>query len=376
MKILALFEKIISLTIKDVKGWLRIPFLVIISVVPLLILATFIGVLVSQAESMPAGVIIEDSDPLALEIKDYMMTMTSGTGLKWFNIEDMPTSEVLDSFEKGQLLCYVVIPENISARIQTGEIVKLKVTINNINDDIAKNVLQRLQNVCNHFNQRLDYGGITFYTPEVIFETLTPVDVTFTFYISAAALALTVLLSSGVNVVTTTAKEFEDETIKELIMAASPLAIIAGKILTGIIQTVISFSIVLFWVFLLYGFVPAGNFLLLLLLILWGTLVFSSLGFLAASKIKSVVPAAVSLIVVHIAGWWVGGGLVPPEIWPDMMKILAFLWPGTYFIRSVVNLILLNNTSTLILDLVITGVFGTFVFLLAIRIFIKEVQTK
>lgn len=358
------------------RGWLRTPFLVIISVVPLLIITTFIGILVIQAESMPAGVILEDSDPLALEIKDYMMNMSSGTGLKWFNIEDISTSEVLDRFEKGQLLCYVVIPGNLSGRIQTGEIVKLKVTINNINDDITKNVLQRLQNVCNHFNQRLEYGGLTLYTPEITFEALAPVDITFTFYISASALALTVLLSSGVNVVTTTAKEFEDETIKELVMAASPLAIIAGKILTGIIQTVISFGIVLFWVFLVYGFVPAGNFLLLLVLILWGTLVFSSLGFLAASKIKSVVPAAVGLIVAHVAGWWVGGGLVPPEIWPNVMKTLAFLWPGTYFMRSVVNLILLNNTSTLILDLVITGIFGILTFLLAMWIFIKEVQTK
>ncbi|MFX0092719.1 MAG: ABC transporter permease, partial [Candidatus Hodarchaeota archaeon] len=325
-----LLEKILSLTIKDMKGWLRNPFLIIIAIVPLMIVATFVGLLVFQAESMPAGIILKDDDSLALEIKDYIISMKSGTGLSWFNIEDLSSNKTLERFEEGQILCVIVIPENISARIQTGEIVNLEVMINNVNDDVTKNVLQRVQEVCNHFNERLDHGGVVLYAPDIEFETIASIDVSFTHYISAAVLALTVLVASGVNVATTTAKEFEDDTIKELIMAVSPIAVITGKILTGTLQTIICFGVISLTVFLLHGFIPVGNPLMIFFLILWGIMIFSNLGFLFASKLKSVVPAAVSLLVLNIAGWWVGGGLVPPEVWPGVMKVLAWFWPGTY----------------------------------------------
>ena len=110
---------------------------------------------------------------------------------------------------------------------------------------------------------------------------------------------------------------------------------------------------------------------------IWGALSFSSIGFLAAARLKQTIPAALSILVLNIAGWWIGGGLVPAEVWQgQILGTLAQFWPGTYFFRSFTNLALLDKTSTLLFDLIVTGIFGGTMFLLATGLFMKEAKLQ
>ncbi|MFX1562746.1 MAG: ABC transporter permease [Promethearchaeota archaeon] len=374
-------RRILSLTIKDMKAWIRKPFLIGIALVPLIIALIFTGIFVHRAESMPAGVILEDNDPGAQELKILLMAMRSGTGLPWFTIDDITPDEVLAQFEAGHILCYIVIPANLTLRLENNETVPLLIVIHNIQDDITKNALQRMDYACNEFNRRLEVGGITYYSPGIQYETIAPVDIGFSDYVVAGILALVTMLSSAVNVATTTAQEFEEGTVKELIMGASMSATVVGKLLAGVIQTIVCFSIIYLVAFLLYQFIPVCNLLALLGLALWSMLVFSSLGFISAAGIKKVIPSGMLVMILCLAGWWIGGGLVPAEAWTQtqstkIISIFAVLWPGTYIFRSFTNLVLLNITPTLPYDLLITGIFGVVTFILAIWLFNREAKTK
>ncbi|MFX1475074.1 MAG: ABC transporter permease [Promethearchaeota archaeon] len=378
---MSLFRRALSVTVKDLKGWVRKPFLIGIAVIPLIIVLIFTGIFVHRAESMPAGVILEDSDPKALEFKTLLMTMRSGTGLRWFTIEDLPATEVLEQFEAGRILCYIVIPANLTVRLEANETVSLHVMIHNIQDDVTKNVLQRVEYACNEFNRALEVGSLTYYSPGIQFETLVPIDVGFSDYVVAGILALVTMLSSSVNVATTTAQEFEEGTVKELIMGASLGATVIGKLLAGITQSLVCLGIVSMVAFALYRFVPLGNLLLLFGVALWSMCVFSSLGFLAAARVKKVIPAGMLVMILNLAGWWIGGGLVPAEVWTQtqttrIISLFAVFWPGTYIFRSFTNLALLNITATLPFDLLVTGVFGIVTFVLAIWLFGREAKTR
>lgn len=369
-------EKILTVAIKDMRGWFRNPFLMLIAIAPLLVISLLMGFFISEAESVTEAVILEDNDPLALEIKNYITTMESGTGLKWFNVQDAPPDQIHEMFKKGHVLSYILVPANLTSRLQKGEVVSLQVYINNVQGDVTKNVLQRVQNVCNHFSNELNYGQMTYYVPTVKFETMVVPDVTFTHYLAAAICALTILLSSGANVATLAAREFEEKTIKELVMGSFPAEIVSGMILAGVIQTLICYAVISVVLFLAFRFVPVGPPLLLGLLIVWGAVTFSSLGFLAAARLKQVIPAALSVIVLNVAGWWIGGGLVPAEVWRGIIGWIGKFWPGTYFFRSFTNLILWGyyNPSVLLFDLLITGILGVVTYVLAIRLFIREVR--
>jgi hypothetical protein len=275
----------------------------------------------------------------------------------------------------------MIIPVNLTSRLTANETVPFTVMIHNIQDDVTKNVLQRLEYACNEFNRGLEAGSVIYHGPNIAFDTIAPIDIGFSSYVVAGILALVTMLSSGVNVATTTAQEFEEGTIKELIMGASLSATVIGKILAGVCQTLVCFSIVSLIAFVLYRFIPVCNLLLLFGLALFSMFVFSSLGFLAAARIKQVIPAGMLVMILNLAGWWIGGGLVPAEAWTQtqstkIISIIAVLWPGTYFFRSFTNLTLLNITPTLPYDLLIMSLFGSVTFILAIWLFNREAKTQ
>lgn len=371
-------EKVYALVIKDMTLWVRQPFLIGIAVIPLIIISLLGGVFISSAESVPAGVVIQDDDTTALEIKDYIVQMKSGTGLPWFTIDqDLTPQEVVDQYNNGDILCYIIIPAGITEKLHNNDNIVLHVKINNINDDITKNVMQRMEYVCNHFNRDLTIKNITYHAPDIDFIPITDVDITFTYYLVASVLSLTVLLTSGVNAAVSAAREFEEATAKELLMGGSPLEIVIGKNAVSLLQTIICFVIISAVVYAVYGFLPKGNVLIISFFVVWGCVCFSGLGVIAASRLKHTIPAAIIIIVLNIGGWYIGGGLVPSEVWTGVIGTLAELWPGTYFFSQFNNLTLLGavQPALLVRDLLITGSFGVICFLVGAYTFIKEVKT-
>lgn len=371
-----MISKMLAIMNKDLISWKRQPFQFFIAVIPLLIISLFVGVFLQQAEILPAGIILDDNDSIALEIRNQLITIESGTGLKWFAIDgDLSSSEVVEQYEAGSILGYIHIPSNISARINNNETVEITVFIHNINDDVTKNFLQRVELVCNNFNRDLILTNTTYHSVSIEFEASTATDVSFTYYCIGAILALTILLSSGVNMATATASEFEFNTMKELVGGSSTSTIFAGKILSTLLQTSICFIVIMTVEYLVFGFIPKGHPLLLLLLFVWGVLSFSTLGFLFSARMKQTIPAAIAVLILNITGWWIGGGLVPPEVWSgNILKLVGDYWPGTYFFRSFISIAVTGyvDLSLLLFDLLIVGSFGIFMFFVTTKLLVKE----
>ena len=367
----------LGITIKDLKTWLRNPFLALIAVGPLLVITTAIGLFIAQAEVMPTGLIMEDNDPMAIELADFMTTMRSGTGAKWFNIQNLTEQEIVNQFANGKILSYIVIPDKISSRISNGEIITINVYINNINDDITKNVMQRLEYVSNHFNRKIIFNNELTLPVVPVFETGTAYDYTFQFYTLAGSIALAVIMVSSVNTANNFSVEFEKNTMKNLVMISSPAKIITGKVIVSIIQSLLLVSILLVYNYVIFGFVPHTDLLTLLICFLWGFFAFSSLGLFIVIFIKKTIPAAMAALLLIVLSWYVGGGLVPAEIWPPSIRTFSSIMPTTYFYRSFIQILLKGSIDNYLLlnDLVITIGFGIVLFIISIVMFQREVRT-
>lgn len=157
-------------------------------------------------------------------------------------------------------------------------------------------------------------------------------------------------------------------------MASKNSEIVIGMILAGLIQTLTTHSILLILLYVIYGFTISGNLLFISFITIWGILCFSSLGMIIGSQLKKVIPSGMLVLIINVSGWWIGGGLVPSEVWPSLIRNISKFWPGTYFFRSYTNLVLLNqyDNSQFLLDMAVTTFFGILMFIISIPVFIKE----
>ncbi len=368
-------RKILSLMIVDLKMWFRQPKLLIMSVAPLLIISIFAGFFLAKAEILPVAIVMEDNDPEAIRLKDYLINLKSGSGVTWFDAEEDGNATAQEKFENGEVLGLITIPSDLTKRLNSDESVEIPIIINNINDDVTKNFIQRMQNAFNYFNEGLEVNDTVYNIPRVNFITDTSPDLPLIKYICASILGLAMLLSASLAITFSIAREFEDDTIKELVMTPKLINILGGKLLSVMVQTIIVTAFILSEEWVIFGYLPQ-NILMQLAYFLWGVLFSVGLAAIIAARIKQILPAGILIMVINIASWWVSGGLAPSEAWTGLLRTIADYWPGTYFYQVYIHASLLGSVSSdlIVRNLTITGLFGTAMLAAAYLVFAKEVK--
>lgn len=366
------FRKMVSLMTVDLKMWVRQPQLILMSVIPLVIISLGVGLFMANVEVLPVGIIVESQDSESTRLKNYIMDLESGAGVTWFDATDVNVEE---KFESGELLGKIVIPANLSELLENGQTIAIPIFINNVNDDVTKNFIQRMQNVINYYNERLQVDTKTYYIPRVEFEGNISPDLPLIQYICASVLGLSILMSGSLAIVFSIAREFEDNTIKELIMGPHVGNILGGKFLSAIFQCVVVVLFILIEQWLVFGFLPknlGGQFFMLL----GGVLFSAGLAMIIAVKSKQVLPAGIAVMVLNIGSWWLSGGLAPAEAWTGLLRKLADFWPGTYYYQTYINMSLLGSVSSNLFyrNALIVGITGVLLLVLAYRVFIQEAK--
>ncbi len=365
-------RKMLSLMAIDLKMWIRQPKLLLMAVLPLVIISLGVGFFMANVEILPVGIIVENQDSESIRLKEYIMDLKSGSGVTWFDTTDL---DVEEKYENGEILGKIIIPADLSEMLQNGQKVAIPVYINNINDDVTKNFIQRIQYAINYYNENLHADDKTYYIPQVEFEGDISPDLPMIQYICTSVLGLSILLSASLAIVFSIAREFEDRTIKELVMGPNFGNILGGKLLSSIVQSIIIVLFIFLEEWIVFGFLP-NNLLGQILFLLEGVLFSAGVAMIIAAKSKQVLPAGIAVMVLNIASWWLSGGLAPAEAWTGLLRTLSDFWPGTYYYQSYINVSLLENVSSNLLyrNLLIVGIFGIILLLLAYKVFSKEAK--
>ena len=354
-----------ALARKDLVSWFRTPIHVLLSFAPILVIMLLLGIFYAGAETMPVAVVMEaPDDPVSRQFVDTVKDMRTAH-FPWFNVVTEDAKEAEELFEASRVLGVIEVPD-LSAGLQAGQDAVVRLRIANLNDDITKNFRQRVQEACLAFNEKVQVQSSVRVYPaaQADFDTFLPADLPALAFFGAGLVALAIVMGSINNAATLVAREFEEKTYKELVLAPSTLSIVLGKWGSALVQTFISVALVWGLATVFCQFIPQGGLLPLLLLVLVGVVAFAGLGTLLGIYFKQVVPAAIAGMVFAIIGWWFGG-MIWADIWPGALQGLIAALPTTYLIRAFTRASLLGLYTTYWLDVGVLVLFGAIMGVLA-----------
>ncbi len=348
----------LALARKDLISWFRAPFHVLVSFAPILVIMIFFGLFMGGAETMPVAVIMDaPDDPLSGQFVETVKDIGTAN-FQWFDIQTTDRDEAEELFRANKLLGIIEVPD-ITGELQSDANAVIRLRISNLNDDITKNFRQRVQEACLTFDNQLQvYSTVrTASSIKADFNTFLPVDLSPLVFMGAGLVALAILMGGINNACTLVAREFEEKTYKELVLAPGTMSIIIGKWASASVQTFISVGIIWILAMLVCGFTPQDSLLPLLLLVLVGALAFSGLGTLLGLYFKQVIPAAIAGMLIAIIGWWFGG-IIWADVWPEAMQGIISALPTSYLIRAFTRAALLGLYTTYWFDIGVMLIFG------------------
>lgn len=343
-----------AIVVKDWTRFFRQPFFMAISVIIPLVFIFFYSLIVPVSATNPIMIADEDHSPASIQFIDAMRDIRS-VEAPYYEIITTDSTTTHEAFDHQTALAMVVIPAGFADDVADGN-AQVELHLNNINSDYSKNLRLRLDYATRLVNDQLA-GPVV----EITETSWLPVDPTMLGYISTSLLLFGVLYASMVNTGLNVASEWNDRTVKNLLLApVGRGALVTGKVLSGLGQSVLSIALVLLVLIVGFGFQPRGNPLLMAGIVALTMLLGAGIGVLAGVLSKKTLAVTSGLITVAILLFLVSGN-------EDSMRGLAWgqpitaLWqfslalPPTYAFGAARSLFLTGETSTLFRDLVIVA---------------------
>jgi ABC-2 type transport system permease protein len=217
---------------KDLQVWLRQKWLTFGTVMlPIsYFLVVFLG---AQAVSFqPVAVVNQDQGPIGKHIVQAMIDAQE------FRIDLVNEQQAQDLYQQLQVAAVITVPANFSHLVQAHAIAPVQVRINNYNLDVTDDLRRAVPQAITVYYQ--SQGSASPLAVTVAEHYLRPVSVQL-FQYSLLPIVIFVTIINGLNTTGLfAANEWEGKTIKELLLApCGRLAIILGKVLSGVITSVV-----------------------------------------------------------------------------------------------------------------------------------------
>ncbi len=253
------------------------------------------------------------------------------------------------------------MPASFGAAVEAGR-ATVTLQLNNINSDYSKNLRLRLDHAVLRYNQ--GQHGQTIAVEE---RSWLPRDPRMQDYISTSLLLFACLYAGMVNTGLHVAAEWNDRTVKTLLLApVGRSVIVTGKVLAGLGQSLIGVVLVAVVLWLLFDFRPVGSLWGMAGLVLAVMLLGAGVGVIAGVATKTTLTVTSLLVAVAIAIFLISGN-------EDSLRGLAWsgpvvgLWrlaqvlPTTYAFLAARSLFLTGETSNLARDIGVVAVTTMFV---------------
>lgn len=343
-------EPVWAIAVKDWTRFIRQPFLLVISVVIPLVFIFFYSLIIPVSNTNPVMVADADRGPAATRLVETLRAIHSEEG-PYYDVITTDPSVALSAFDEQHALAVIVIPEGFSEATEAGD-ATVELRLNNINSDYSKNLRLRLDKAVRTLNDEV--AGPVMSVEETRW---LPRDPTMLGYISTSLLLFGCLYAAMVNTGLQVAAEWNDRTVKNLLLAPVRRGtLVAGKVLAGLGQSLVSLSLVLAVLVVGFGFTPTGNLLAMVGIVITTLLMGAGIGAAFGVASKKTLATASALIALAIVFFLVSGN-------EESMRGLAWgqpitaLWqfsrvlPTTYAFMSARSIFLTGDTSDLAVNL-------------------------
>ncbi len=348
----------------------------IVPFVFMLVYAILIGS-IGGGESFACGLVVEDQTQFGDEMASVIEDMKATTNHTWFNITRYDATEAAELLGNGQLVAYIIIPEGFGANISAGQKATVIMHINNINDDIVKNYVHRIEAAILLYNQ----GALSpdFNQSEAriaLDETLNLEDTpSNTGYAASAAILLSVVVCTLAAQGLLTASEFETTAIYDAMISPNPrLTLVLGRTIAAIPRTLVVLMVTYPVISIAFGITPAGN-----PLVLFAILILTILGLVPLGEIIGIIArkreqALLAGVLLSVIFFFTSGGLAPVALMPGLFRYVTYLLPVTHGMTMWNRVFFFDTVSGLWFNsafLIIFWIVGT---IIAVRLTNKEVE--
>ena len=308
---------------KDIKTALTERAFTIISVFLPLNVLILLSLFVIGGGRAPTAVVMKDTGPYAQQFYQAMDSAHS------FTLQKADASQAEQLIQAGHIVAVVTIPADFDTHIRQNQPVQVGVQINNLNTDFTNDIRRAVPLSITTFYAKA-FPNIVTITPNEIDQYTQDTD--YIPYLSVSILVIGLMVGGLLQAGTSSAREWEKETIKELLLSPAPRwAMLAGKMLGAFLMGLASTIIVLLILIFVVRVYPVN----------WGEvlgysalclLIFIALGMLLGTLIKQRQPVVALAFGTSIPLFFLSGAFGPISFNVPVIQVLAQIFPVYYAI--------------------------------------------
>ncbi len=352
-----------AIVTKDVGVWLRQPAVIAATVMPAIVFMAIIVVSAAAVGRNPVALVVLDDGPLAAGLAGIIEHSEA------FVTRRETPAEAARLLTDLEVAAVVTIPADFDAKIAARRPDPVDIRINNLNLDFTNDLRRSLPAAITEFYRGQAQSPIHVMVQE---SDVPSQDVTLIQFELIPNLVLLLTLAGVINCGIATAREFEEFTIKELLLAPiGKSTLIAGKLVAGWSTTMLVGGIVLLLGVVTGELRPVGVFWLptLVDIALLGA-ASAGLGAALGAALRKYGPVTGIGINVSLYLFFLSGGIGVAAFLPAWVQAIARFTPTFYAVHALQMAVFYQSTDQLGRDLLIliaTAVAGLLLGVLSLR---------
>ena len=333
---------------KDIVVWVRQPAAIAATMLPPIVFMMLIFVASAAVGRNPVALVVLDHGPQSQRLSLILQDSNA------FRVQLASAEQAKRMLDGLQVAAVITIPAGFDANLDAQRPDSVTIEINNLNLDFTNDLRRSLPAAITRFYAQEDPNPIGMTVTEADLRTK---DVSILQFLLVPNVVLLLTVAGVVNCGLATAREFEDVTIKELLLAPiSRTTLIAGKLLAGWLTTLLVASIVLVLGALTGLLRPSGWYWLLALgEIALFALSMSGLGVAIGAVLQRFIPTATIGINMAIYLFFLSGGISVVSFLPGWVQTIAHFTPSYYGVHALQMAIFYQSTEQLGRDLAVLG---------------------
>ncbi|HSX09539.1 MAG TPA: ABC transporter permease [Candidatus Saccharimonadales bacterium] len=332
----------------DLLLWRRMPMAIAAALIPPLGMTLLLIVLSWSITQQPVALVVQSQSPNALYMKKIFLADDDAYILH--QVDKHKAQQLLNNQEVAAV---ITIPKDFDQKVAQG-IAPVDLTLNNVDIDFADDIRRAVDRSVAEFdapqlgltgelnenqpNTPLilpsSAGTANPYRIDINEHNLRQTNVNFLSYQVIPAFILLIISLGLMGTALLCAKDIEEKTSRNLILAPIPSwTLVAGRLLGGLLMSIIIVFPILFIAFL-FGIIapPVGHIPALIALFLATGLCASGLGAALGSLLKNAKLVALASSVVATYLFFLGGGFTTIAFLPNWLQNLSALIPIRYAI--------------------------------------------
>jgi len=276
---------------------------------------------VLAGSNAPTTMVMNDTGPYAQAFYQAMSQAHS------FRLETATAEEAERRLAAGQAVAVVTIPPDFDSSLQQGRPVQVGVEINNLNTDFTNDIRRAIPLSITSFYAKVFPNLVSVTVNET---DLYAHDTDYIPYLAVSILVIALMMGGMMQAGTTSAREWEQNTIKELLLSpASRTAIMLGKMLGAFLVGLGSTVIVLAVLILLVGVAPE-YWLEVIGFTFLALLIFNTLGTLLGTLVRQRMPVIALTMGISLPLFFLSGAFGPISFSTPLLQAVAKIFPVYY----------------------------------------------